>query len=87
MLLVPALCQGNAFDLRGVVTVLFNTVVPSLWSAEHDEVVHGCVHLLNKTIKDLWHCDVTNKLVVRNFYVVGKVVIGCEKVGNYCLNT
>jgi hypothetical protein len=40
-----------------------------------------------KTIKGLLHCDVTYKLVVRNLYVVGKVVLGCNKVGNHWPNS
>jgi hypothetical protein len=45
-------------------------------------MVRGCVHLLNKN-NCLWHCDITYKSVVRNLYVVGKVVLGCKKVGNH----
>ena len=39
-----------------------------------------------KTTKGLWHCDVTYMLVVRNSYVVGKVVLGCKTFGNYWSN-
>jgi hypothetical protein len=34
-----------------------------------------------KIIMGFWHCDIMYKLVVGDLYVVGKVVLGCKKVG------
>ena len=58
------------------------SLTPNLWSAANNQMVRGCVHLLNKN-NCLWHCDITYKSVVRNLYVVGKVVLGCKKVWNH----
>ena len=56
-------------------------MVPNLWSAAHNQVVRGCVYLLNKNDLLLWHCDITYKLVVCNLHIVGKVVLVCKKFG------
>lgn len=61
-------------------------VVHVMYQVDCDHIISlvlGIIHCM-QTIKDLWHSNITHKLVVGNLYVVEKVVFGCKNSWSHC---